>query len=253
MLIGSAAIDWQRDASNEIRLVRRQKQCVCDVPAPCPSCAQSTRAHPARPRPAWPRRRGARVSTAIGVSINPGRMTFVAPYPEFRILNGDLLSEGNHSGFSSGSSVATLGYCSQAATDEIVMITPARCSRISGKTCQAGHDGAAQVDGGGWPECDLGDSVERRVTAGNAYTDIVVEDIDAPQRAAVRPRPPPRASSRPATSASNAKYLPRDRRAIYRNRFLGGGEIVVDCQHRWRLPVQKAQNRGTTVAQPFAR
>jgi hypothetical protein len=28
-----------------------------------------------------------------------------------------------------------LGYCSQAATDEIVMMTPERCVRITGKTC----------------------------------------------------------------------------------------------------------------------
>ena len=36
------------------------------------------------------------------------------------------------------------------------------------------------------------------------------------------------------------------------DRLLSGGEIVVDCQHLGAFPC-KAQNRGTAVAQPFAR
>jgi hypothetical protein len=36
------------------------------------------------------------------------------------------------------------------------------------------------------------------------------------------------------------------------DRFLGGGEVVVDCQHLGAF-LCKAQNRGTAVAQAFAR
>jgi hypothetical protein len=54
-----------------------------------------------------------------------------------------------------------------------------------------------------------------------------------------------------ATSASKARHSPPDCCAIA-NRLLSGGEIVVDCQHVGAFPC-KAQNRGTAVAQPFAR
>ncbi len=72
-----------------------------------------------------------------------------------------------------------MGYCFQAATDEIVMMTPRALHAHQRQNVLAGHDGAAQVDGGDAVECRLSDLVERRVPAGDAYADIVVEDVDA--------------------------------------------------------------------------
>ncbi len=59
------------------------------------------------------------------------------------------------------------------------MMTPERCARIAGEHMLGGHDGAAQVDGGDAVERGFGEFVERRVAAGEAQADIVVQDIDA--------------------------------------------------------------------------
>ena len=54
-----------------------------------------------------------------------------------------------------------------------------------------------------------------------------------------------------ATSASKARHFAA-RLSCHCDRLLSGGEIVVDCQHLGAF-LCKAQNRGTAVAQPFAR
>src|SRR6516225_9510739 len=113
-----------------------------------------------------------------------------------------------------------------------------------------GDDGAAQVDGSDAVECGLSDLVERRVPACNAHTDIVVEDIDMP----------PTSSRR--LDHRHERRLDSDVRfecdafpaclSRYGDCLLGGGEIVVDRQHLGAL-LREAQNRGTAIAQPFAR
>ena len=72
------AIDWQCSAGNEIRLVGRQKKRrVCDVPRGAHLVGSGTRASRAAAISSRLLRLArARVSSAIGVSINPGRMTF---------------------------------------------------------------------------------------------------------------------------------------------------------------------------------
>src|SRR6185369_3706864 len=65
--------------------------------------------------------------------IHQSRQDDVGTHPEFGVLDRDLLGERHHPGL--GRLVATLGYCSHAATDEIMMIEPARWVRITGTTC----------------------------------------------------------------------------------------------------------------------
>jgi hypothetical protein len=108
-----------------------------------------------------------------------------------------------------------------------------------------GHDGAAQVDGRDAVECRLGDLVKRRVPAGNAHADIVVEDVDAPPALSCRldHRHERRLDSdvRLECNAFSARLSRQG------DRLLGGGEIVIDCQHV-RAFLGETQNRGATVA-----
>ena len=130
------------------------------------------------------------------------------------------------------------------------MMTPERCARIGGKHVLGGHDGAAQVDGGDAVEGGFGEFVKRRVAAGEAQADIVVQDIDA------APTLPRRLDHRLERRLAGHVGFERDAFAArlprHRRRFLGGGEIVVDGQHLGAL-LREPQNRGAAVAHALAR
>jgi putative molybdopterin biosynthesis protein len=74
----------------------------------------------------------ARVSTAIGVSMSPGRMVLArTPCSAFWIASCCVYAIMA----ALVALYATVGYASQAATEEMVMITPERCARMIGSAC----------------------------------------------------------------------------------------------------------------------
>src|SRR5262245_49480133 len=94
-----AAVDWQRNAGNEIRLVRsEEKGGVRDVPS-CTHLAAQRHARIPGGRdlgPALYTDTGARIDRHQ--RVHQSGQDDIGPHPEFRILNGDLLSEGDQPG-----------------------------------------------------------------------------------------------------------------------------------------------------------
>ena len=114
----------------------------------------------------------------------------------------------------------------------------------------AGHDGAAQVDGGDAVECVLGDLVERRVAAGDAHADIVVQDVDA---APALPRGlDHRRQRRLAGDVGLKRHALAARLPRHGGGLLGGGEIVVDREHLGAF-LREAQHRGAAIAHALPR
>jgi hypothetical protein len=124
------------------------------------------------------------------------------------------------------------------------MMTPERCAHQR-QDMFAGHDGAAQIDGSDAVERSLGDLVKRRVPAGNAHANIVVEDVDAP------PALSRRLDHRHERRLDSDVRLECDAFSACLSRhgdgFLSRGEIVVDCQNP-RAFLGETQNRGAAVA-----
>jgi hypothetical protein len=117
----------------------------------------------------------------------------------------------------------------------------------------ASHDGAAQVDGHDAVECRFADLGERRIAPGNTHAHIVVEHVDA------APPPPRGIGHRRERGVFGHVRLERD--AIpagaaglpcHRDRFLGGGEIVVDGEHLGAFLNETKYGR-TTIAHALAR
>ena len=96
----------------------------------------------------------------------------------------------------------------------------------------------------------LGDLVERRVAAGDAHADIVVQDVDA------APALPRGLDHRRQRRLLGDVGLERDAVPAglprHRGRLLGGGEIVVDGEHLGAF-LREAQHRGAAVAHALAR
>src|SRR5437588_1544538 len=113
----------------------------------------------------------------------------------------------------------------------------------------AGHDGAAEVNGGYAVKCSLGDFIERRIPASDAHADIIMKDVDA------APTP-----SRGLDHRRECRLLGNvgfegdafpTRLSRHRDRFLGGRKIVVDGQHLGGF-LSETQNRSATIAQALA-
>src|SRR5690242_6257307 len=105
----------------------------------------------------------------------------------------------------------------------------------------AGHDCAAEVDGSDVIECSLGNLVNWRVPAGDAYADIVVEHVNsAPTLPCGLDHGRERRLVGNVRSERNAFST---RVSCHYNRFLGGGKVVVDSQYVGAF-LSKTQNRG---------
>ena len=130
------------------------------------------------------------------------------------------------------------------------MMTPERCARISGSTCLQAmmaprrlmvvmRSNAASVI-----------SVERRVAAGDAHTDIVVQDVDAAP--ALLRGVGHRRERRLLGDVGLERHAFSGRLPRHRDRFLGGGEVVVDGQNFGAL-LGKTHHGGAAIAHAFAR
>jgi hypothetical protein len=174
--------------------------------------------------------------------------TSQAAHTEFGILDGDLLSERDHRRL--GRLVGHVGILLPGG-DRGDRDDDARALRAHHRQdVLAGHDGAAQVDGRDAVECRLGDLGERRVAAGDAHADIVVQHIDA------APTLPCSLDHRRERRLLGDVSLKRNafpaRLARHGHRFLGGGKIVVDGEHLRSL-LSEAQHGGAAVADALAR
>jgi hypothetical protein len=121
---------------------------------------------------------------------------------------------------------------------DVIEASPQRLRVHQRQDMLAGHDGTAQVNGSDTVECSFGDLVKRRVPAGNAYANIVVENVDAPQRR--------RAVSTIATSVASTATSPRMRRILRPPVALWrlSPRRRRDCCRRpvlWRLPERNAK------------
>jgi len=171
----------------------------------------------------------------------------VRAHSELGVLDRDLLGEGDHAGL--GRLVDHVGVelprGNRRDRDDDARALHAH----ERQDMLAGHDSAAQVDGGDEVERGLGDLVERRVAAGNADADVVVQDIDA------APTPP-----RGLDHCRERRLLGdvcfecnafAARLSRHGDRLLGGGEVVVHRQHPGAL-LRETHNRGAAVADALA-
>ena len=129
------------------------------------------------------------------------------------------------------------------------MMEPERCAHHRHHVL-AGHDRAAQIDGGDAVERRLGDLVERRVAAGDTHTHVVVKHVDAAPTL-----PCGLHHRRERLLLGNVRlechaFSPRLSR--HRDCFLGGSKVAVDGQHLCPL-LDEAHHRGAPVAHAFAR
>ena len=173
----------------------------------------------------------------------------IGAHAELGVLDGDLLGERDHAGL--GRLVGHIGVILQSR-DRRDHENDARALRAHRRQHMlGGHDGAAQVDGGDAVEGGFGEFVERRVAAGDAQADIVVQNIDAAP--ALPRRLDHRLERRLAghVSFERGAFAAAARLPRHRRRLLGGGEIVVDGQDLGAL-LGKPQNRGAAIAHPLA-
>ena len=115
------------------------------------------------------------------------------PYGAF--CDRELLGEGDHRRLGRLVGDERIVF-SQAATDEMLTIAPARCRRMIGSACLQAMIVPRRLIAADAVERLLGDLGERLVAAGDADADIVVQDVDAAP-ALDRRRPSPRRASPP--------------------------------------------------------
>ena len=125
------------------------------------------------------------------------------------------------------------------------MMTPARCARITGKTCLQAMIAPRRLMVADAVERLLGDLVERRVAAGDAHADIVVEDVDAAPALAAPPRPSRRAPL-PRDVGRKCRALAARLPAMVMVSS-ADAQIIVDREHFGAF-LRKAQHRGAAVA-----
>jgi hypothetical protein len=107
-----------------------------------------------------------------------------------------------------------------------------------------------RVDGGDAIEGGFGDAVERRVAAGDTHADVVMKDVDtAPAPACGLDHSCQRLLIGDVGFECDAVSA---RLSRHRDRFLGGGKIVVDRQHLGAF-LREPQNSGAAIAQTLAR
>ena len=206
----------------------------------CPSARSGTRASRSAATSArlLPVAR-ARVSTAIGVSISPAGWRWRAP----RSRRSGSRSAGCRRSSPPWSPCRRLGIVlpgrHRRDVDDHARALPAH----DRQRVLAGHHRAAQIDGDDAVERVLGDLGRRRVAAGDADADVVVQDVDAAPAlcaAAIIARACLAASRRPRRHAVPPSL--RD----HRRGLLGGGEVAVDGEHP-RAFLREAQ----AVARPL--
>ena len=132
----------------------------------------------------------------------------------------------------------------------MLTIAPARCSRMIGSACLQAITVPRRLIGADAVERLFGDLERRRIAAGDAHPDVVVQDVDpAPAPARVGDRGGERRSSVTSASEGDAVAAVRGR---HRRGLLGRGEVAVDRKHARALG-DEAQHGGAAVAHPFAR
>ena len=109
------------------------------------------------------------------------------------------------------------------------MMTPARWARITGSTCLQAMIAPRRLMAAMRSNAASVISVERRVAAGDAHTDIVVQDVDAAP--ALLRGLGHRGERRLLGDVGLERHAFSARLPRHRHRFLGGGEVVVDGQH----------------------